>query len=201
MNPNIFTRAFDRRVKVTFGVLGLSLVLGLTFGAHVLWASNTEQGYQPEQPLEFRHDIMAGKHQIECLYCHTEATTGPHAGIPTVASCMKCHTEIQTKDARGELKPGIADLLDYWKKQEPIPWVKVHDLADFVYFDHSRHLTPRTGLECADCHGKVEDMDRVERVNSLKMGWCLDCHKQAPPEGAPAHQETRAPINCTTCHR
>ena len=167
MNPNIFTRAFDRRVKVTFGVLGLSLVFGLAFGAHVLWASNTETGYQPVQPLEFRHDIMAGQHKIDCIYCHTEATKGPHAGIPTVQACMKCHNEIQTKDSHGDIKANIQQLLDHAKNNEEIKWVKVHDLSDFVYFDHSRHLQPRTGLWCADCHGEVEKMDRVERVHSL----------------------------------
>ena len=201
MNPNIFTRAFDRRVKVLFGVLGFSLVLGVAFGTPVLWASNQERGYQPEQPLPFRHDIMAGKHKIDCAYCHTEARKGPHATVPTVASCMKCHIEIQTKDVQGQLKPGLAQLLEYWEKKEPIKWVKVHDLAAFVYFDHSRHLTKQAGLECQDCHGAVEEMDRVERVHSLKMGFCLECHMQAPPEDAPEGQTTRAPIHCSTCHR
>ena len=201
MNPNIFTRAFDRRVKVLFGVLGLSAVLGVAFGTQVLWASNQERGYQPEQPLAFRHDIMAGKHKSDCTYCHTEATKGPHATVPTVAACMKCHHEIQTRDANGQLKPGLAQLLEYWEKKEPIKWVKVHDLCDFVYFDHSRHMQPRTGLKCADCHGDIAKMTRVRRENSLKMKWCLDCHKKAPPKDAPAHQKTLAPINCTTCHR
>ena len=197
----MFTRKFDRRAYVLLGVLAFSAVLGLSFGAYALSPANMETGYQPEQPIYFPHSVMAGKHEIDCLYCHTTAETGPHAGIPPTSLCMKCHQEIQTKDHRGEVKDSIAKLLKYWEAEEPIPWVKVHDLADFVYFDHSRHLTEEAGLECADCHGQVEKMERVERVHSLKMGWCLDCHMQPPPEGAPPEQTTRAPITCSACHR
>jgi hypothetical protein len=183
------------------GVLAFSIVLGLSFGTYALWPANQERGYEPEQPVYFPHSVMAGQYKIDCLYCHTEAEKGPHAGIPPVSTCMKCHNEIQTKDAQGNVKASIAEMLRYWEEKKPIPWVKVHDLADFVYFDHSRHLTEKANLECADCHGPVEKMDRVKRVHSLKMGWCLDCHKQPPPEGAPEWQKTRAPINCTACHR
>jgi hypothetical protein len=197
----MFSRKFDRRVYAFLTVLALSLVFGVSFGAYALNQGNIERGYQPEQPVYFPHSIMVGKHDIDCLYCHTQAETSAHAGIPPVSLCMKCHSEIQTKNSKGEVKETIQKLNEYWESGEPIPWVKVHDLADFVYFDHSRHLTEKAGLECADCHGAIEEMDRVERVNSLKMGWCLDCHMQPPPEGAPEWQKTRAPIHCSTCHR
>jgi hypothetical protein len=197
----MFTRKFDRRVYVFLGVLAFSLVLGTSFGVYALSPANQETGYEPEQPLYFPHSVMAGKFEIDCLYCHSEAEKSPHAGIPPVSTCMKCHTKIQTKDSRGEVKASIAALLEYWDEGREIPWVKVHDLADFVYFDHSRHMTEKADLECADCHGEIEKMDRVRRVHSLKMGWCLDCHKEPKPEGAPDWQETRAPINCSACHR
>lgn len=197
----MFTRKFDRRARTLLAVLAFSLVIGVSFGAYALSPANMETGYQPEQPIYFPHSIMAGKHQIDCRYCHFEAEKGPHAGIPPLSHCMKCHAEIRTKGPDGEVKPTIQALLDHWERKEPIRWVKVHDLADYVYFDHSRHLTAQAGLDCKDCHGEVEKMDRVKRVNSLKMGWCLDCHKQPPPPGAPPTQKTRAPINCSTCHR
>lgn len=197
----MFTRTFDRRVYALLGVLGVSLVFGVAFGAYALSPANMEAGYQPPQPIYFPHSIMAGKHAIDCLYCHTQAESCAHAGIPPASLCMKCHQEIQTKNARGEVKETLRALLDVWERGDEIRWAKVHDLADFVYFDHSRHLTPKANLECKDCHGAVETMDRVERVNSLKMGWCLDCHKQAAPEGYPPEQTTRAPIHCSACHR
>lgn len=197
----MFSRKFDRRVYAFLSVLGLSLVFGVAFGAYALNAGNIEKGTQPEQPIYFPHSIMAGKHEIDCLYCHTQAETSAHATLPTVAVCMKCHGEIQTKDSTGEVKASIQALLDHWEAGTPVEWVKVNDLADFVFFDHSRHLTKKAGLECQDCHGAVEDMDRVERVHSLKMGFCLECHMQAPPDDAPEGQTTRAPIHCSTCHR
>lgn len=207
MSPTIFTRAFDQRVRTLLGVLGFSVVLGGAFGTHVLWQANMEEGYRPVQPLPFKHSVMAGTHQIDCVYCHTEAHTSPYAGIPTVAACMKCHKEIQTKDSEGKLKKGIAQLNEYWEKKEPIPWVKVHDLSDFVYFDHSRHMNTKKlvdgqAMECQTCHGAVEKMDVMYRQNSLKMGWCLDCHMKEPdPVHAKPGETTLAPTHCSTCHR
>ena len=195
----MFTRKFDRRIYVAAGVIGFSLVLGAAFGTYALWPSNLETGYQPEQPIDFSHAIMAGQFKIECIYCHSQAEKGRYATIPPTSTCMKCHTEIKVKNAQGELKPAMAQLLESWEKKEPIHWAKVHDLADFVYFDHSRHIAG--GVECEECHGKVETMDRVQRIYSLKMGWCLDCHKQEPTELTPEGQETRAPLTCSTCHR
>ncbi len=197
----MFTRAFDRRVRVFGGVFAFSLFFGVSFGTYALWPANQERGYQPEQPVYFPHSVMAGKHDIDCLYCHSEAKKGPHAGLPPVSLCMNCHSEIQTKDSQGNVKESIATLLRYWEERKPIRWAKVHDLADFVYFDHSRHLTEKAALDCVDCHGEVEKMDRVERVYSLKMAWCLDCHMEPPPEDAPEEQATRAPIHCSACHR
>jgi len=195
------SKKFDRRIYIAAAVTAFSLVLGVCFGTYALWPANLETGYEPAQPIEFSHLIMAGNFKIECIYCHSQAEKGPYASIPATTTCMKCHTEIRTKDSSGEIKANVARLLEYWESKEPIPWEKVHDLADFVYFDHSRHLAPASDVECEDCHGKVETMERVQRVYSLKMGWCLECHMEPPPEGSPPGQLTRAPIHCSTCHR
>jgi hypothetical protein len=195
----MFTKKFDRRIYVATVVVGFSLVLGVAFGTYALWPANIETGYQPEQPMDFSHAIMAGEFEIECIYCHSQAEKGPHATIPPTSTCMKCHTEIKPTDAKGDLKPAVAKMLDYWEKKEPIPWMKVYDLADFVYFDHSRHIAEE--VECEECHGKVETMERAYRVYSLKMGWCLECHMEPPTERTPEGQATRGSITCSTCHR
>jgi len=195
----MFTKNFERRIYIAAGVIGFSLVLGMAFGTYALWPSNLEKGYQPEQPIEFSHAFMAGEYEIDCIYCHSQAEKERFATIPTVSTCMNCHSEIQPKDSQGKVKPHMAKLLEHWERKEPILWEKVSDLADFVYFDHSRHLAG--GVECEECHGKVETMERVQRVHSMKMGWCLDCHMQPPTDKTPKGQATRAPIYCTTCHR
>lgn len=195
----MFTKKFERRIYVAAGVIGFSLVLGGAFGTYALWPSNLEVGYQPEQPIDFSHTIMAGDFEIECIYCHSQAEKGRYATTPPTSTCMKCHNEIKVKDTQGNLKPAMVQLFDAWEKKEPIQWAKVHDLADFVYFDHSRHLAEE--VECEECHGKVETMDRVERVYSLKMGWCLECHREPPTERTPEGQATRGPIHCSACHR
>jgi menaquinone reductase, multiheme cytochrome c subunit len=198
----MFTRKFDRRVYVAIGVVLFAATLGGAFGTYVLWPSNLEAGYEPEQPLPYSHKMHAGTLAIPCLYCHVQAEKGPYATVPALSVCMNCHQEVQPKDEAGRLKPGMAVLLDHWQKREPIMWQKVNDLADFAYFDHSRHMAG--GLTCQECHGPIETMEHVRREYGLKMSWCLACHKQPPPAGSPAEARgwpTRAPINCTTCHR
>ncbi len=198
----MFTKKFDNRVYLAIGVLLFSCTLGVSFGAYVLWPSNREAGYAPEQPIAYSHRLHAGELKIECLYCHTQADKGPRATIPPVSTCMKCHDQVQNKDDQGKLTPAMATLLDHWEKKKPIVWNKVNDLADFAYFDHSRHVN--SSIECQECHGPIETMVRVRREYGLKMAWCLDCHKQTPSEGDAALRRgdpTRAPIHCSTCHR
>jgi len=199
----MFTRQFDRKVHLALKVLVLSGVVGVAFGYHVLWPSNMEIGYQPAQPIAYSHKLHAGTMQIQCLYCHAQADKGAHATVPPLATCMNCHAEVQPKGPDGKtLLPDTALLLDHWERKEPVRWQKVTDLADFVYFDHSRHVN--SAVTCQECHGPIETMDRVRREFGLKMSFCLDCHRQPPPPGSRAEQlgwETRAPTYCATCHR
>lgn len=141
--------------------------------------SADEEG--PKQPIEFSHKIHAGDNKIDCLYCHSYADRSPVAGIPSVARCMGCHKIIAKESAE------VKKIAEYFERQQPVPWIKVYDLPDFVRFNHKRHLL--AGLNCQTCHGAVESMDRVYQVSSLEMGWCLKCH-----------YERQAPVDCLTCH-
>jgi len=195
----MFSKQFDRRVYTFVLFLSLSLLVGFSFGVFALWPANVERGYEPEQPLGYSHEMHAGTLQIECLYCHVNAERQAQATVPSVSICMNCHEEVQKRDAQDNLKKDMERLLVHWWEKNPIKWVKVHDLADFVYFDHSRHLA--SGLECQECHGPVERMVHMRREYSLKMGWCLDCHRKTPPAGFQDGRETWASTNCSTCHR
>ncbi|UCE61305.1 MAG: cytochrome c3 family protein [Phycisphaerales bacterium] len=198
----MFSKKFERRIYIAVAAVMFSGALGVSFGAYVLWPSRREAGYQPVQPIPFSHKLHAGILQIDCLYCHSGAEKGPHALVPPLSTCMNCHAEVQPKDSLGNLRPGIDTLLEHWENKEPIRWNKVHDVADFVYFDHSRHIAGE--VTCQECHGPVERMEHVQRTYGLKMSWCLACHKQRLPEGDPAFSEgrtTRGPIHCTACHR
>ncbi|MDD4889841.1 MAG: cytochrome c3 family protein [Phycisphaerae bacterium] len=198
----MFTRKFDRKVHVAFGVFLFSLLFGVGFGYYVLWPSDLEAGYEPAQPILYSHKLHAGDMKMQCLYCHSQADKTAQATTPPVSTCMNCHSQVQSKGPDGQVLPATQFVLDHWKSREPIRWNKVSDLADFVYFDHSRHVN--SGLTCQECHGPIETMDRVRRQYGLKMSWCLACHRQAPPAGSRAERlgwDQRAPINCSTCHR
>ena len=141
-------------------------------------------GTTPVQPIEFSHAVHAGDYEIPCLYCHTEARRSPSAGVPSVNKCMGCHAIVATES------PLIREVARYYENNEPIPWVKVHDLPDFVHFPHKRHVA--AGLECQECHGPVETMDRVTRMAPNEMGECLTCHRDSEVEHG---------IDCLTCHK
>lgn len=136
----------------------------------------------PEQPIAFSHITHSEKNEMACLYCHIYATKSSVAGVPSVQKCAGCHEMIGLED------PEVQKLLDYWDERAPIPWKKVYNLPDFVYFSHRMHLN--ADLNCEQCHGNVSEMERVERVSSLEMGWCLDCHKKMD-----------ASIDCMVCHK
>lgn len=140
------------------------------------------QDRSPLQPLAFSHKVHAGESGIQCLYCHRSAAQAAVAGIPTMADCRSCHLYISPN------APEIKKLMAHWDKGEAIPWVRVHLLPDHVYFPHMMHV--RAKLACSSCHGQVAAMERITRSASLKMGWCLNCHRQH-----------KASIDCWTCHK
>src|SRR5690606_17152597 len=142
----------------------------------------------PEQPILFMHSVHAGDNQIPCAYCHYTADRSVDAGIPAVRVCVGCHVpgSSVTPPAQAQLGFPTAErdslwnaeatkLVEYWRRQEAIPWVRVHKLPEHVRFPHSVHVN--VGLECQTCHGPVEQMEEVYRFSSLQMGWCIDCHR------------------------
>lgn len=168
----------NRIIKLVLsGYFAIFLILLLVFVFH--W-SNYEEA--PEQPIAFSHKKHVGELKLECTTCHLYADRGKHATAPAVQICMSCHEGVATD------KPEIQKLTKFWEDKQPIPWAQVHNVQDYVYFTHKRHI--KAGLDCANCHGEVATMDKIYRVNSLKMGWCVDCHKSK-----------EAPLDCYTCHK
>ena len=141
----------------------------------------------PVQPINFSHKIHAGKLQMDCKYCHYGAVRSQWANIPPMSTCMGCHKIAMTD------RPEIQKLNGYFERGEEIPWVKVHYLPDHVKFNHKRHVL--AGYACQTCHGPVQEMDRVYQYSSLKMGWCITCHRQNLDN--PVHPAT---MDCIICH-
>jgi hypothetical protein len=162
------------------------IVVVALFGAVLGYFANAAffPGTTPAQPIEFSHRIHAGDYEIPCMYCHIDARRSISAGVPSVNKCMGCHSVVAADS------PLIREVARYYQNQEPIPWVRVHDLPDFVHFTHKRHIS--AGLECQQCHGPVETMERVSRMAPNKMGLCLDCHKE---------REVEHGTDCLTCHK
>ncbi len=161
-----------------------------------------------EQPIAFthhRHVVLLG---MDCQYCHTEARRSIHGGVPPVETCMGCHKHVLTE------KPEIQKIAGYWERQEPIPWQKVHDLPDYVVFNHARHVG--AGVDCTECHGGIAlqgqwpDNDPAQaavmkREPSMQMGWCLNCHGTHPSidtnYGDDADLRRAELKDCWTCHK
>jgi len=148
-------------------------------------------GYQPKQPIQYSHKLHANTLGIDCRYCHTTVEESGFAAVPPTQTCMNCHHAVRQGTREGSEKE-IAKLVAYYESGEPIPWVKIHDLADYSYFAHSPHVN--AGVSCKSCHGQVNHMDgqdeRVWQVESLSMGWCLSCHRNPTPYLRPVDQVT-----------
>jgi len=152
---------------------------------HYFGPEERARGYRPEQPIQFSHVTHVLQNKMECTYCHWSVTKSAYAAVPEVETCMGCHQFVlgQTDEQREE----IQKLHQYWQSGEQIPWENVHVMPNHVKFNHKRHV--KAGVSCHSCHGQVGEMEVVERVSSMKMGWCISCHRM---EGAS--------IDCAVCH-
>jgi hypothetical protein len=173
------------------------------------WDGYYARGPVVQQPIEFPHYVHAGPREkggmeIDCQYCHTYARRSAVAGIPRLNKCIGCHQNIPSvKD-----KPRIKMLLDYWAKQEAIPWKKVHDEPDFVRFTHQMHIQRFIFKEerptrevCGYCHGDVAAMTTARRVKALSMGWCISCHVKDHKIDAVSDVTSHGPNDCWQCHK
>lgn len=175
-------------------VTTIFFLLGSAYFAYgYLMQVGVDQGYQPIQPIHFSHKIHAGDNKIECKYCHSSARVSKHSGIPSLNVCMNCHMNIGEYNGETSAKYSkdfydgeIQKLYEatgwdpakqaYENEPKPVKWVRVHNLPDFVYFNHSQHVSV-AGVECQKCHGEVQEMEIVEQFSPLTMGWCINCHR------------------------
>ena len=189
-------------IQKKLGVVVLTVLVGGASAYSVQsFPTASNQGYIPEQPIPYSHKLHAGTLKIPCLYCHYSAEKSKHAGVPPLEVCMNCHRIVKTDS------PYIQKLTAAYNAGQPIEWIRVHELPDYVYFPHKRHVAK--GIACQVCHGNIQEMERVQQHSALTMGWCMECHRghTAPksllstvypnvqhPEGPVA------PIQCSTCH-
>jgi len=169
IQENVKAMAANSAVKT--GVIVLILLFGGKATIDAAYGVGIHQGYAPEQPIKFSHKLHAGQYQINCNYCHTGVYEGKGANVPSANICMNCHNAIKRES------PEIQKIYRAIENEEPIQWVRVHNLPDLAYFNHSQH-TNVGGLECKNCHGEIEKMEVVEQRSTLTMGWCIDCHRQ-----------------------
>jgi len=158
-----------------FIVFFLVTAFGFKAVINGLYSIGVQQGYAPKQPIAFSHKIHAGQYEIDCKYCHVGVMKGKSATIPSINICMNCHNQIRQGAVTGEGE--IAKLVSAWDSKKPIEWVRIHNLPDLAYFNHSQHVNV-AGVECQTCHGPIETMDVVRQHSLLTMGWCIDCHRK-----------------------
>ena len=182
--PQVFNRGANGLARMSLVILGLVVTsLALTLNELQRSPYVTKQGERLEQPVPFSHQHHVAGLGLDCRYCHTSVENSWFAGIPPTKTCMNCHSEIWTN----------ADILEpvraSYRNNTPIWWTKLHDLPDFVYFNHEIHVNK--GIGCASCHGPVDEMPLTYAQGSLQMEWCLDCHrnpaKKIRPVGDPIY--------------
>jgi menaquinone reductase, multiheme cytochrome c subunit len=200
-------------------------VLLLLFGAPLylttLWANGCRPeairiGYQPKQPVPYSHALHVGELGLDCRYCHNTVEKSAHAAVPPAQFCMNCHATVGTQSK------SLVPVREAFAMGSPLKWTRVHDLPDYVFFNHAAHVT--RGVGCEECHGRVDLMEEVYQWAPLTMGWCLECHRDPDPRLRPPELVTtmgydppgdrrdlgrhvaeinsiQPPTNCSTCHR
>ena len=219
----VFPSWFDAMVKrlIAVALLGGGYVTALVaYGAS---PKTTDVGYAPEQPIPYSHKLHVGELGIDCRYCHNTVEESAHASIPPTTTCLNCHAKVLTQS------PKLEPLRQSAKTGLPVEWVRIHDLPDYAYFNHSAHVT--RGVGCVSCHGRIDTMEVVYQHEPLSMSWCVDCHRNPeanlrppseatnmtwePPVGEDGEPQSRyefgrqfkienninPPRDCSTCHR
>ncbi len=232
----IFPRSLNKLPAIAAAAAALGLGGAVFVVSYYFSPWNTQVGYAPKQPVPYSHRLHAGELGLDCRYCHANVERASVAQIPPTQTCMNCHAVVQTKSAKlapvreswcstlpvekrtEESCPGVAkEKFASLPADAPVPWVKVHALADHAYFDHSAHVT--AGVGCESCHGRVDQMEVIRQVKPLSMGWCLECHRNPGPHlrpldkvttmgyqpassgGAQPVREVHPPQHCSGCHR
>lgn len=172
-----WTNKLPVQILTGLAMVGTAVVLGVTYYATPKY---TDVGYQPQQPVYFPHSVHADQLGIDCRYCHNQVEKSWFSNVPGSGVCMNCHNQVLNTDAR--LEP----VRQSEKTGEPIPWVQIHKLPDFVYFNHSVHVN--RGISCVHCHGEVHKMDEVSQAKPLSMAFCLECHRNPEQNLRPPDQ-------------
>ena len=171
-------------IIIAFG--GMKSCWDACYNIGVYYDWKTQKGYKPEQPIKFSHKLHAGENEIACQYCHSSVEKSRHAGIPSVNICMNCHKGIQKGPQYGEKEIGKIYAANGFdpktgkydtSKENPLKWIKVHNLPDHVYFNHSQHVVVGQ-IKCEQCHGNVKEMTVAEQKAPLTMKWCIECHRK-----------------------
>ena len=172
-------------------LLAVVAVVGALYGALLVAygasTSATDVGYAPRQPIPYSHALHVGELGLDCRYCHTTVEQAASAAVPPTQTCINCHSqEHGIRQDSAKLTPLHEAFYGSARQPAgmPIPWVRVHDLPDYVYFNHSAHVN--RGVGCAECHGRVDRMDVVYQAKPLSMSWCLECHRNPGPRLRPA---------------
>ena len=190
-------KAFIKNQFLIFVSVILLLLSSAYFAYGYMMQIGVDQGYMPVQPIHYSHKIHAGANQIECQYCHSSASKSKHSGIPSLNVCMNCHENIADYNGEEDLEKGYTkdfytneikklykavgwdeETQSYTGDTEPVKWVRIHNLPDFVYFNHSQHVSV-AGIDCQKCHGPVEEMEILYQYSPLTMGWCINCHRDS----------------------
>lgn len=203
-------------MKIGGLVAGAGLLATVAGYAYVSHPRNLDVGYSPEQPVPYSHKLHAGTMGMDCTYCHYTVTKAGFAAVPTTETCMNCHSKVKEKSEK------LAPVRESYKTGNPVEWIQIHRLPDYVYFNHRAHVT--SGVSCVSCHGRIDQMVEVHQVQPLNMGWCLECHRNPAARLRPANLVTKLdwvpdrdpveigneiiaaknihpPVNCSGCHR
>jgi hypothetical protein len=214
--PALFSKSADLIMKIGGLVAGAGLLATVAGYAYIAHPRNLDTGYSPEQPVPYSHKLHAGTMGLDCTYCHYTITKSAFAAVPTTETCMNCHMKVKDKSEK------LAPVRESYKTGDPVQWIQIHKLPDYVYFNHRAHLS--AGVSCVSCHGRVDQMVEVRQVMPLNMGWCLECHRNPAPNLRPANLVTKLdwvpdrdpveigneiiaaknihpPVNCSGCHR